>query len=450
MGKYFGTDGIRGVAGTELTVKLAYDAALATAYVLKKDLGKKPLFIVGRDTRISGDMICAALISGLCAAGADVCDLGVLPTPAIAFFTAGNRDVDAGIVLSASHNPFEHNGIKIFGGDGYKLSDGQEERIEAYIDAPPADAVVDGAAVGVKKEWKGDPAEEYAAFIASKSEDLDGLKIAVDCANGASYKTAKLIFDSLGAECTFINCEPDGVNINDKCGSTHMEGLSELVKRGSFDAGVAFDGDADRCLMTDEKGEYIDGDRMICALAEYLKNTGRLKRGAVVTVMSNLGLHNFLHARGMESRTTAVGDRYVLEEMVKEGFNVGGEQSGHIIMTDYCTTGDGEMTAVQMLSMLKKTGMKASDLSKKIESFAQVMINVEVSNQLKKQVASLPAVKAVEAEIAGLFGKDGRILIRPSGTEPKVRVMVEGSDEEKVRAMAKKAADVIAAAVREV
>ena len=450
MGKYFGTDGIRGVAGTELTVKLSYDAALATAYVLKKDTGKRPFFIVGRDTRRSGDMICSALISGLCAGGADVCDLGVLPTPAIAFFTARTPEVDAGVVISASHNPFEHNGIKIFGGSGYKLSDEQEARIEKYIDEPPVDAVCDGAEVGIKREWKGDPSEEYAAFVASKSEDLDGLKIAVDCANGASFKTAKLIFGSLGADCKFINCEPDGININEKCGSTHMDGLSQLVKKGGFDAGVAFDGDADRCLMVDEKGNFIDGDRMIGALAEYLKNTGRLKKGAVVTVMSNLGLHNFLHAHGMESRVTGVGDRYVLEEMLRGGFNVGGEQSGHIIMTDYCTTGDGEMTAVQILSMLKKTGIKASDISKKIESFAQVMINVEVSNKLKKQVASLPEVKEVEAEIAALFGRDGRILIRPSGTEPKVRVMVEGNDDEKVRLMAEKAAGVIAAAVKEV
>ncbi len=448
MGRYFGTDGIRGVAGTELTAKLAYDAALATAYVLKKDLGKKPLFIVGRDTRRSGDMICAALSAGLCAGGADVCDLGVLPTPAVAYLTAGSREVDAGVVVSASHNPFEHNGIKIFGGGGYKLSDEREARIEKYIDEPPEDAVCDGAEIGVRKEWKGDPAEEYAAFVASKSEDLDGLKIAVDCANGASYRTAKTIFGALGAECTFINCSPDGVNINDRCGSTHLEGLSRLVKEGGFDAGVAFDGDADRCLMVDENGEYIDGDRMICALAEYLKDTGRLRRGAVVTVMSNLGLHDFLRENGMETRTTAVGDRYVLEEMLKEGFNLGGEQSGHIIMTDYCTTGDGEMTAVQMLSMLKKTGLRASDLLNKIKSFAQVMINVEVSNKLKKQVASLPEVKAVEAEIRDLFGENGRILIRPSGTEPKVRVMVEGADEDKVKLMAKKAADVIPAAAR--
>ncbi len=448
MGKYFGTDGIRGVAGTELSVDLAYKAAFAAAYVLKTDLRRKPLFIIGRDTRISGDMITAALVSGFCAAGADVIDLGILPTPAIARLAAVTDAVDSGVVVSASHNPFEHNGIKFFGGDGYKLTDSREERIERFIDEPPVQHTADGAAVGVKREWAGDPTEQYASFVASQSEDLDGLRIVVDCANGASSNTAPIIFSALGADATFINREPDGVNINDKCGSTHLEALAERVKKGGFDAGVAFDGDADRCLMVDENGEYIDGDRMIGALAEYFKETGRLKKGAVVTVMSNLGLHDFLHEKGMESRTTAVGDRYVLEEMLKEDFNVGGEQSGHIILTDYCTTGDGEMTAVQMLSLLKKTGMKASDIRKKITSFSQIMINVEVSNKVKKQVASLPEGKAVEAEIAERFGKDGRILIRPSGTEPKVRVMVEGKDEKAVRAMAEKAAEVIRNAVK--
>lgn len=443
MGKYFGTDGIRGIAGSELSCSLAFKAGAAAAYVIGRGLTRKPLFIIGRDTRISGDMIAASLTAGLCAGGADVIDMGVLPTPAIAYFTAGNESIDSGVVISASHNPFEHNGIKLFGASGYKLTDEQENEIEAYIDDFASVPLRTGGDVGCKKDWQGDPGEEYARYVASKGCPLQGMRILVDCANGASYITAQKIFKLLHADVDFIACSPDGTNINAGCGSTHLDKLSKLVSAGGYDIGVAFDGDADRCLMVDETGSEIDGDRIIGALSAYMQEQGRLKGGAVVTVMSNLGLHEFLHDRGIETRVTAVGDRYVLEEMLASGCNIGGEQSGHVIMTDFCTTGDGEMTAVQVLSMIKAKGIKASELSRLIASFPQVMINVEVRNDLKKTVGTSAEVKAIEAEIAQLFGESGRILIRPSGTEAKVRVMVEGKDKELVTAMAHKAADVI-------
>ena len=443
MGKYFGTDGIRGIAGSELSCELSFKTGVAAAYVIGQELNHKPIFIVGRDTRISGDMLLSSLTAGLTAGGADVIDLGIVPTPAVAYFTANNDWVDSGIVISASHNPFEHNGIKFFGSKGFKLTDEQEAVIEGYIDNIGAIELKTGAAVGVRKHWQGDPAVQYAQYIASKSEDLSGLRLLVDCANGASFKTAREIFSLLGVQADYIACEPDGININDGCGSTHLDKLCAAVKEGNYDAGLAFDGDADRFLMCDEQGNEIDGDKIIGALATYMKNEGKLRSGAVVTVMSNLGLHEYLHGIGIKTRVTGVGDRYVLEDMLASGCNIGGEQSGHIILTDYCTTGDGEMTAVQVLSMLKKQGMKASDITNLIEQFPQVMINVEVKNEIKKTVGASAEVKAIEEEIRAIFGDNGRILIRPSGTEAKVRVMVEGKDKEKVETLAHKVADVI-------
>lgn len=443
MGKYFGTDGIRGIAGSELSCTLAFKAGAAAAFVMGKGLSRKPLFIIGRDTRISGDMITAALTGGLMAGGADVIDMGVLPTPAVAYFTANNEWIDSGVVISASHNPYEHNGIKMFGGAGFKLRDEQENEIEALIDSFDSLTLKTGGDVGVKKLWEGDPAEQYAAHVASCSRQLSSLRILVDCANGAAYKTAPMIFSRLGCKADFIACTPDGVNINTGCGSTHLKLLSEGVVKGGYDLGVAFDGDADRCLMIDENGCEIDGDRIVGALAAYMQDEGKLHGGAVVTVMSNLGLHEFLKSRNIDCHVSAVGDRYVLEEMLSSGCNLGGEQSGHVIMTDYCTTGDGEMTAVQTLSMIEATGMKASSLREVISFFPQVTVNVEVRNDIKKTIGASDEVKAIAEEIRGLFGDSGRILIRPSGTEAKVRVMVEGKDPELVNAMAHKAADVI-------
>lgn len=449
MGKYFGTDGIRGVANTELTADLAYRTGFALGCRLEEELQRRPRVLVGRDTRISGSMLEAALTAGLCAAGSDVISLGVLPTPAVARATVADPDACAGIVISASHNPFEHNGIKIFGGDGYKLTDGQEAAIEAAIDAPDASRVKTFGAIGQVLQAERDPMQDYCDFVAATvPAGLQGLRVLVDCANGAASATAKRIFDLLGAQAEFLACDPDGVNINVNCGSTHPADLCRGVVEGGYPVGVAFDGDADRCLVVDERGEMIDGDHLVGLLAAYMQAQGTLKKGAVGTILSNLGLHSFLKNRGIEIATSNVGDRYVLEKMRAEGHNIGGEQSGHVILSDYATTGDGQLTAVQFLRLLLESGKKASDLAAQVETFPQCTINVDVPNALKHRVAELPCVQEIREKIAGIFGSEGRIIIRPSGTEPKVRVMVEGREEAPVRAMAREAADVIADAVK--
>ena len=315
MGNYFGTDGIRGRANVELDASLAYRTGLALGTVLREELGRKPLVFIGRDTRISGGMLEAALTAGLCTAGADVTGLGVLPTPAVAYLTASTEGADAGIVISASHNPFEDNGIKIFGGAGYKLTDGEEARIEALIDAPPADKKT-GGELGAVRPFDGDPADVYVRHVAGTAPfRLNGMRIAVDCANGASSSTAEKLFRALGADAVILNQSPDGVNINTNCGSTHIEGLQEVVRKGHFAAGAAFDGDADRCLMVDETGEVIDGDCLIGLLAQSMKARGRLRGGAVGTILTTLGLHAFLQSQNIPVLSTQVGDRYVLEKM---------------------------------------------------------------------------------------------------------------------------------------
>lgn len=450
MGKYFGTDGIRGVANTELTADLAYRTGFALGCQLYGELQRKPRVLIGRDTRISGTMLESALTAGLCAAGSDVVSLGVLPTPAVARATVTDAAADAGIVISASHNPYEHNGIKIFGGDGYKLTDAQEAAIEAAIDTPPAEQAKTFGEIGQVLPCGSDPLQDYCAFVASTVPGgLQGIRVLVDCANGAASATAQEIFARLGADAQFLFCQPNGVNINVACGSTHLKALQQGVVAGGYGVGVAFDGDADRCLVVDERGEVIDGDHLIGILAADMKKNGRLKNGAVGTILSNLGLHSYLKARGISIATANVGDRYVLEKMRAEGHNIGGEQSGHVILSDYATTGDGEMTAVHFLKVLLASGKTASELAGEIETFPQCTINVDVPNKLKHQVADLDCVHAIREKIAGVFGEDGRVIIRPSGTEPKVRVMVEGREEAAVRAMAKEAADVIAAAVKQ-
>ena len=451
MGKYFGTDGIRGVANTELTADLAYRTGFALGCQLYTDLHRKPRVLIGRDTRISGTMLEAALTAGLCAAGSDVVSLGVLPTPAVARATVTDASADAGIVISASHNPYEHNGIKIFGGDGYKLTDAQEAAIEAAIDAPPVQQAKTFGDIGQLLPCSSDPAADYCNFVVSTiPQGLQGVRVLVDCANGSASATAKEIFARLGAQADFLSCDPNGVNINVDCGSTHLKALQQGVLAGGYGVGVAFDGDADRCLVVDEQGEVIDGDHLIGILAADMKKNGTLKNGAVGTILSNLGLHSYLKERGISIATANVGDRYVLEKMRAEGHNIGGEQSGHVILSDYATTGDGEMTAVHFLRVLLSSGKKASQLAGEIETFPQCTINVDVPNQLKHQVADMDCVHAIRAKIAGVFGEDGRVIIRPSGTEPKVRVMVEGREEAAVRAMAKEAAAVIASAVSQI
>ena len=446
--KYFGTDGIRGEANVELTFELAYKTGLGLATILEQQLGRRPLVFIGRDTRISGGMLEAALTAGLCNAGADVTSLGVMPTPGVAWLTASTQEADAGIVISASHNPYQDNGIKIFGGSGYKLTDEQEAQREQYIDNPPAE-VCTGSAIGAVKPFSGgDPVEAYVRHVAGTAPcRLIGMRVAVDCANGASSATAESLFRALGADAVITCREPDGVNINNGCGSTHLEKLQDMMKTGRFAIGCAFDGDADRCLLVDETGEVIDGDHIMGILADFMKKNGKLKGGAVGTIITNLGLHAFLEEHNIPILSTKVGDRYVLECMRAEGWNIGGEQSGHLILSDFATTGDGQLTAVQFLCAMKMMGKPASELNRMIESFPQVSINVGAPNAVKHQVAQLPAVVQVGEEIKAAFNGAGRVVIRPSGTEPKVRVMVEGRDKTLVEELAKKAAEVVKNAV---
>ena len=443
MGKYFGTDGVRGVANVELTPKMAYDIGAALAYSLTKRWDRKPRVCIGKDTRVSGDMLECALAAGFTACGGDVYMLGVMPTPSVAYLTR-MEEMDAGVVISASHNPYEHNGIKIFGGSGYKLDDDQEAEIESLMDELPQEALKSGAKLGRVIDLKAEGNDRYSKYILSCADGkAEGLKVLIDCANGASSYTAKMIFPHLGAKCSFMACSPDGVNINNKCGSTHMEMLRERVKNEGFDLGVAFDGDADRCLLCDENGKLIDGDDIIALLAANMQEKGQLQRGVVATIMSNMGLSAFLKKYDVDVTAVKVGDRHVLEEMRRTGCNIGGEQSGHVILSDYATTGDGQLTALKFMLMLSESGLKASQLANEIFHYPQIMVNVEVPNAFKKQIAGLPEIGALAQEITDAFEGDGRINIRPSGTEALVRVMVEGKNQKKVEEMSAYAVETV-------
>lgn len=445
MGKLFGTDGIRGIANKELTAELAFKTGQCGAYVLTKHTkGRRPRILIGKDTRKSGDMLEAALTAGLCSVGVKVIPLGVIPTPAVAYLTRLYK-ADAGVVISASHNPCEYNGIKFFNCDGYKLSDGIENEIEEYLlgEKEITDLPTHGKVGYVSANHNA--VEDYVAFACSTIDcRLDGMKIAVDCANGASYETAFKALNKLGANVEAIHNTPDGININHKCGSTHMESLQAYVKSIGADVGIAFDGDADRMLAVDENGALIDGDQIMAVCAKYMQEQGTLKQNTLVaTVMSNLGLFIAGEKLGLNIPRTKVGDRYVLEEMLANGYNIGGEQSGHIIFLDYNTTGDGLVSALQFLSVLKKTGMKASEAASIVKVMPQVLCNAVVKPENKnaymenEQIAS--ACKALEDE----FNGEGRVLIRPSGTEPLVRVMIEGNDQEYISKKAKELADMI-------
>lgn len=444
MGKLFGTDGIRGIANKELTAQLAFLTGQCGAYVLTKHTAKRPRILIGKDTRKSGDMLEAALTAGLCSVGAKVIPVGVIPTPAVAYLTR-LYGADAGVVISASHNPCEYNGIKFFNSDGYKLSDGLENEIEKYIlgEKQIKELPTHGKVGYVSANHAA--VDDYVAFACSTIDcSLEGMKIAVDCANGASYQTAFKALNKLGADVEAIHNTPDGVNINRQCGSTHMESLQAYVTSIGADVGIAFDGDADRMLAVDENGNIINGDQIMAVCANYMKSAGTLKQNTLVaTVMSNLGL--FIAGEKMEISIpkTKVGDRYVLEEMLANGYNIGGEQSGHIIFLDHNTTGDGLVSALQFLSVLKKTGMKASEAASIVKIMPQVLCNAKVKLENKdkymenEQIAS--ACKALEDEFAG----EGRVLIRPSGTEPLVRVMIEGNDEQYIESKAKELAKMI-------
>lgn len=443
MGKYFGTDGIRGVVNVELDAHLAFKVGRAVAYALSQQTKHRTKILIGKDTRISSDMLEAALIAGICSSGTDVESLGVIPTPAVAHLTIKHK-ADAGIVISASHNPYEHNGIKIFAGNGYKLSDELEARIEEYIDHVENLPCATHADIGRVLKSEIDPIEEYTDHIAETiCGDLSGLRVVVDCANGASSATASRLFRKLNLDASIRYYEPDGCNINARCGSTHLEALQELVRKDGYDVGIAFDGDADRCLIVDDKGEVLDGDRIMAVCAAELKKQHKLRGNAfVATILSNMGLHAYARERGMEIVCSDVGDRYVLEKMLQNGYILGGEQSGHVIFLEYATTGDGELTAVQFLKMLKDSGKRASEIASEVVPWPQIMINVPVPTALKYSLSERPEVmEAIEKEKKTLG--EGRILVRPSGTEPLVRVMVEGMDKTCVHNAAEAVAKVI-------
>ena len=443
MGRLFGTDGARGVANSELTPELALGIGRAAAAVLTKG-DKRPRFLIGKDTRQSSDMLEAAIAAGLCSVGADVFILGVVPTPAVAYLVK-KYQCDAGVMISASHNPCEYNGIKIFQGTGYKLPDEIENQIEAIVlDGVNTPEVKIGGEVG-KIAYCNTAVEDYVNHILElKEADFSGMRVAFDCANGSSSATARKLFDSLGIDAVYSFDAPDGVNINDKCGSTHLEALQSLVVKEHCQLGFAFDGDADRMLAIDENGQIVDGDKIIAICAKYLKSKGALKNNtAVVTVMSNMGFFAFCNKNGIYCEKTAVGDRYVLENMLANGHNIGGEQSGHIIFLDHSTTGDGQLSAVMLLNVIKSCGKALSELASEMEVFPQVLVNVRMTEEGK---AAYPADEVIQNKIAdseALLGDEGRILIRFSGTEPLLRIMLEGKDLEKITAIANEIADLV-------
>lgn len=444
MGRLFGTDGVRGIANTELTCELSMNIGRAAAMVLISDEVEHPTVLIGKDTRLSSDMIEGALVAGLCSVGANVLMLGVVPTPAVAYLVKKYK-ADAGIMISASHNPFEFNGIKIFSMDGYKLPDDLEEEIESIVlDHSIPYPELSGSQLGHVK-YAQNAVEDYISHvIESVPQRIDGMKIAFDCSNGSASRTAKQLFESLGAQCHMLYDEPDGVNINDECGSTHMENLKKYVKEHDLDAGVAFDGDADRCLAVDENGNIVDGDYIIAICATDLKSRGLLKKNTVVgTVMTNMGFSRFCKDMGMNFVSTQVGDRYVLETMIREGYNIGGEQSGHVIFLDYSTTGDGQLTAAQLLSLVYRRNAKLSSIATLMERFPQVMINVKVSPDGKRRFYTDKDVKAEIDRVKETLGSRGRILVRLSGTEPLIRVMVEGEDSAEITRLANQTAELI-------
>lgn len=444
MGRLFGTDGVRGVANTELTCELAMNIGKAAAMVLINDEVKHPTFLIGKDTRLSGDMLEGALIAGLCSVGANVRLLGVIPTPAVAYLV-GKYKADAGIMISASHNPFEFNGIKIFNEDGYKLPDDLEEEIEAIV--------LDGKIPYSKPDFENmgtvsietNAVADYVEHVQCTIEnDLSGLEIALDCSNGSASRTAKLLFEGLGAKCHMLSDDPNGVNINDECGSTHMEHLMDYVREHHLDAGLAFDGDADRCLAVDDNGDLVDGDYVMAICALDMKSRGKLKKDTVVgTIMTNMGFNRFCDVNELNFVSTKVGDRYVLETMLREGYNIGGEQSGHIIFLNHATTGDGQLTGVQLLSLINRRNAKLSSLATLMERFPQVLINVKVSQEGKMRFYTDKEIKAEIKRVEEILGETGRIIVRVSGTEPLIRVMVEGEDAEKIAKLANETADVV-------
>lgn len=428
MGKLFGTDGIRGIVGQNLTAELAYRVGQAVTIVLTQERGERPVILIGKDTRISSDMLESALMAGICSMGGDVKPAGTMPTPAVAYLTV-QEQADAGIVISASHNPYEHNGIKVFNHQGYKFSDELELQVEELVLSGREFAAKTHQDLGRRHHGMRQLKQDYIQHLISSVHcDLSNMRILVDCANGAASATAPDLFRQLGIQADFLFTEPDGININEHCGSTHLEALAAAVVEGKYQLGVAFDGDADRCLLIDELGNEIDGDKVLAVCGKILQDRGELAGNTIVaTVMSNLGLHEFCRAQGIQLICTAVGDRHVLEEMLEKGYAIGGEQSGHTIFRSFATTGDGELTALQFLQALNLSGKSASQLCSCCPKYPQVLINIPLSHTPGKKEAIMAdeelwiRTRQQEDALAG----EGRILIRPSGTEALIRVMVE-------------------------
>ena len=432
MGKYFGTDGVRGEANVELTPELAFKLGRFGGYVLSQHEEETPLVFIGRDTRISGEMLEHALIAGLLSVGIRVYKLGVIATPGVAYLVRTEK-ASAGVMISASHNPALDNGIKFFGGDGFKLDDDRELEIEALLDAAEDTLPRPSAqGLGTVMEYP-EGLRKYQEFLVSTGVQLEGMHVVLDTANGAASTSARQIFADLGAQLTVIGENPDGLNINDGVGSTHPEHLQEKVKEVGAAIGLAFDGDSDRLIAVDENGEIVDGDKIMYIIGSYLASKGLLEKNTIVTtVMSNLGFHKALDAKGIQKEITAVGDRYVVEEMRKSGYNLGGEQSGHVVIMDYNTTGDGQLTGVQLTKIMQETGKKLSELAAEVTIYPQKLVNIRVENSMKDKAMEVPAIREIiekmEAEMAG----NGRILVRPSGTEPLLRVMAEAPTHEEV------------------
>ena len=444
MARLFGTDGVRGEANVTLLPEMAYRLGRAATLYFGRESDEQPLILIGRDTRISGEMFASALTAGICSAGGRAMLAGVIPTPAIAYL-ARRHKAKAGIVISASHNPFHDNGIKFFGGDGYKLPDAVEDELEAIVHQLEQDdnlARPSGDKIG-HIEYRTDLLNQYIEFVLSTcKERFDGMSVVLDCANGAAYEVMPRVLRELGAKVKVIHALPNGVNINDHCGSTHLESLQRAVLENHADFGIAHDGDADRCLCVDEKGQVIDGDHILVMCAQDMIKKGTLPYNTVVTtVMANIGFHKAIKAAGGRAEVTQVGDRYVLENMLKNGYKIGGEQSGHIIFTDFSTTGDGPITALQVLSSLKRSGRKASDLTNLMTTYPQLLVNVKVATKdgWEENEAIKAAIAAGEQEL----GSDGRILVRPSGTEPLIRVMAEGPDQEQLDRICHAIADIV-------
>ena len=449
MRKYFGTDGIRRIANTELTPDLVYKVAKAGAYVLSKHTDHTPTILIGRDTRLSGTLIESAMVAGFLSYGANVKLLGVIPTPAVAYLTRKLK-ADAGVVISASHNTYEFNGIKYFSNKGMKIPDTLEEEIEEVMESGKLDELT---AVGDKigtSEYALDLEDEYVYFFRKNFDDEieqynnKDFIVGLDTANGATYQVAEKVFKSLGINYKIINNNPNGININDGCGSTHLEGLKKYVVENKLSLGVAYDGDGDRCLAVDEKGNEIDGDKILAIISQSLRRKGKLSKDTIVaTVMSNLGLNKYTRDNGLELIQTKVGDRYVLEEMLKDGFNLGGEQSGHVILLDYNPTGDGILTSLMLIKTILEEGKNASELGDEIKLYPQVLVNAKVNSDKKYDYKDNKEIKDAIEKLEKEFAGQGRVLIRPSGTEPLVRVMIEGENQDYITKKAQEIAKLI-------